>query len=61
MFSNPQLNLGTLSVWAGEEEYLMQNATQVPVTHSVSFGYKNVDEWLQVALGQKSGYIYSRA
>lgn len=55
MLSNQHPNLGTLSVWAGEEEYLMQNATQVPVVHSVSFGYKNVDEWLQVALGQKPG------
>ncbi len=60
MLSKQDLNLGTLSVWAGEEEYLMQNATQVPVVHSVSFGYKNIDEWLQVALGQKSGHIYGR-
>ena len=60
MLSNQHMNLGTLSVWAGEEEYLMQNATQVPVAHSVSFGYKNVDEWLQVALGQKPGHIYGR-
>jgi hypothetical protein len=35
---------GTCSVWAGEEEYLMQNATQVPVVHSVSFGYKDVNQ-----------------
>ena len=60
MPSNQHMNLGTLSVWAGEEDYLMQNATQVPVAHSVSFGYKNVDEWLQVALGQKPGHIYGR-
>ena len=60
MLSNQHMNLGTLSVWAGEEDYLMQNATQVPVAHSVSFGYKNVDEWLQVALGQKPGHIYGR-
>ena len=51
---------GTCSVWAGEEEYLMQNATQVPVVHSVSFGYKNVNDWQQVALGEKKGHIYSR-
>ncbi|GAB4540010.1 MAG: methionine gamma-lyase [Anaerolineae bacterium] len=51
---------GTLAVWAGEEEYLMQGATQVPVVHSVSFGYRDVDEWLQVALGQKAGHIYGR-
>lgn len=60
MLSNQHLNLGTLSVWAGEDKYLMQNATQVPVVHSVSFGYENVDEWLQVALGQKPGHIYGR-
>ena len=52
--------LGTLSVWGGEEEYLVQGATQVPVVHSVSFGYDDVEEWLQVALGQKPGHIYSR-
>ena len=57
---NRDLNFGTLSVWAGEEEYLRQGATQVPVVHSVSFGYKDIDEWLQVALGQKPGHIYSR-
>jgi cystathionine gamma-synthase len=51
---------GTCSVWAGEEEYLMQNATQVPVVHSVSFGYKDVNHWQQVALGAKKGHIYSR-
>ena len=52
--------LGTRTVWAGEEEYLMQGATQVPVVHSVSFGYRDLDEWLQVALGRKEGHIYSR-
>ncbi len=51
---------GTCSIWAGEEEYLMQNATQVPVVHSVSFGYKDVHQWQQVALGEKEGHIYSR-
>ena len=51
---------GTLSVWAGEEGYSQHNATQVPVVHSVSFGYKDLDEWLNVARGQKSGHIYGR-
>ena len=60
MLSNKHPNLGTLSVWAGEEDYLMQNTTQVPVVHSVSFGYKDVDEWVQVALGKKPGHIYGR-
>jgi cystathionine gamma-synthase len=51
---------GTRAVWAGEEDYLMQGATQVPVVHSVSFGYRDLDEWTQVALGKKKGHIYSR-
>jgi cystathionine gamma-synthase len=55
-----QLQKGTQCVWGGEESYLMQGATQVPVVHSVSFGYDDVDEWLAVALGQKEGHIYGR-
>lgn len=51
---------GTLSVWAGEETYLAQGATQVPVVHSVSFGYTDVDEWLAVGQGRSPGHIYSR-
>lgn len=31
--------LGTLSVWAGEDEYFLQGATRVPVVDRVSFGY----------------------
>ena len=51
---------GTLAVWAGEEEYLLQQATQVPVVHSVSFGYRDLDRWLAVAQGREKGHIYSR-
>lgn len=51
---------GTQSVWAGEDEYLLQGATQVPVVHSVSFGYNDLNQWLRVALGQEAGHIYSR-
>lgn len=50
----------TRCVWSGEEQYLLQGATQVPVVHSVSFGYDDLDEWQQVALEQKPGHIYSR-
>ena len=50
----------TCAVWAGEEEYLMGAVTQVPVVHSVSFGYHDVDEWREVALGQRPGHIYGR-
>ena len=51
---------GTQALWAGEEHYLVERSTQVPIVQSVSFGYENVDEWQQVALGQKRGHIYSR-
>ena len=53
-------SFGTLSVWAGEERYLVQAATQVPVVHSVSFGYPGLDQWLRVATGQEPGHIYGR-
>jgi len=36
--------LGTLAVWAGEENKdSWQRATQVPVVHSVSYGYDDMD------------------
>src|SRR5208337_2179908 len=52
--------LGTLSVWAGEQNVHWMGSTQVPVAHSVSFGYQDVDEWLKVAQGKKPGHIYGR-
>jgi cystathionine gamma-synthase len=51
---------GTLSVWGGEDRYLVDRATQVPVVHSVSFGYGDLDDWLAVALGEAPGHIYGR-
>ena len=37
-------NLRTLSVWAGEEKKDgWQRATQVPVVHSVSYGYDDIN------------------
>ncbi len=50
----------TQCIWAGEESSLLQGATQVPVVHSVGYGYKDVDEWQAVALGKKPGHIYGR-
>jgi len=50
----------TLSVWGGEEDSLMQGATQVPVAYSAAYGYPDVESWLEVALGRKPGHIYSR-
>ena len=51
---------GTRAVWSGEQGERWAGATQVPVALSVSFGYKTVEEWLEVALGRKSGHIYGR-
>jgi cystathionine gamma-synthase len=51
---------GTVSVWGGEDRYLVDKATQVPVVHSVSFGYDDLGEWTDVALGKAAGHIYSR-
>jgi cystathionine gamma-synthase len=51
----------TLAVWAGEEaKDGWQRATQTPVVHSVSFGYKDVEEWYEVATGKETGHIYGR-
>ncbi|CAH0214877.1 cystathionine gamma-synthase family protein [Peribacillus sp. YIM B13472] len=51
---------GTKAVWAGEKESLAYNATQVPVVLSVAYNYDDVDEWQEVALGNKPGYTYNR-
>ena len=51
---------GTLAVWAGEQGTHWERATQVPVVHSVSFGYPDIDEWLAVAQEKEAGHIYGR-
>jgi cystathionine gamma-synthase len=51
----------TQSIWGGEQEHeLFERSTQVPVVHSVSFAYKDIDTWHKVALGEEPGHIYSR-
>ncbi|NNC91285.1 MAG: cystathionine gamma-synthase family protein, partial [Acidimicrobiia bacterium] len=37
------LDPATLAVWGGEDRYLLDRATQVPVVHSVAFGYEDID------------------
>ncbi len=51
---------GTKSIWAGECTDSWWGATQVPVVHSVAFGYPDVGAWQAVALGRQPGHIYSR-
>jgi cystathionine gamma-synthase len=50
----------TVAVWGGEAKPEGAYITQVPVVHSVSFGYGDLDEWLAVAQGLRPGHIYSR-
>ena len=54
-------SMGTRAVWGGESaKNGWEHSTQVPVVHSVSFGYPDVQEWQSVALGKRAGHIYSR-
>jgi cystathionine gamma-synthase len=55
-----KLSAATLSVWGGEEDPLVQGATQVPVVYSAAYEYPDVDTWLDVTLGRRAGHIYSR-
>ena len=50
----------TQSVWAGETESFPHGATQSPTINSVAYSYDNLDEWVQVSKGEKSGHIYGR-
>jgi cystathionine gamma-synthase len=59
--TNTRSDYSTLAVWAGETEHPpYERATQVPVVHSVSFGYHDIDIWHNVALERAEGHIYSR-
>jgi len=59
--SERQPGKATIAVWGGENEHPpYERATQVPVVHSVSFGYPDIDTWHEVALGRAAGHIYSR-
>lgn len=58
--TNEKIKVGTKAVWAGEKEYLVHGATQVPVVLSVAYGYDDMDEWYDVAIGKKKGHIYGR-
>jgi len=56
---NTKTRQGTRAVWAGEKAYLL-GATQVPVVLSAAFGYRDMEEWLNVATGKAEGHIYTR-
>ena len=54
------LGPGTTAVWAGEDERRAGAPTQTPMVSSVSFGYRDLTEWLEVARGERPGHIYGR-
>ncbi len=61
MIKKKFIGQSTKSIWSGEQEHeLYERSTQVPVVHSVSFAYKDIDTWHKVALQEIKGHIYSR-
>ena len=51
----------TIAVWGGEDaSHRLGRSTQVAIVPGVSFGYDDLDEWRDVALGRAPGHIYSR-
>ena len=61
MLEKKHIGQSTQSIWGGEQEHeLYERSTQVPVVHSVSFAYEDIDTWHKVALGEAEGHIYSR-
>lgn len=52
--------IGTVAVWAGEKAQRVHHATQVPVIVSSAYGYDDMQEWYDVAIGSKPGHIYGR-
>jgi len=56
----PRPGPATTSVWAGEEDRQPGAPTQVPMVGSVSFGYRDLHGWQQVARGERPGHIYGR-
>lgn len=51
---------GTASVWAGETEPFFNGAITPPIVNSVTYAYRDLDEWHAVATGKAEGHIYSR-
>lgn len=52
--------LSTETVWAGEKDYRVHGASQVPVINSVAYEYEDLDRWYDVAKGRAEGHIYGR-
>lgn len=55
-----KIAMDTACIWAGEKKSYLERCAQIPVVHSVSYEYDDLDEWYNVAIGQEEGHIYSR-
>ncbi len=51
---------GTTSVWAGETNNFDQGSSTVPIFKTVTFAFDDLDQWYDVAKGNREGHIYSR-
>ena len=52
---------GTRAIWSGELECFQDHASQMPVVLSVAYGYEDMDEWFDVALGKKKRpYLFAK-
>lgn len=60
MNNDKQAGIGTRVVWGGEQVEHPYNATQTPIVASAAYGYRDIDGWYDVALGNQPGFIYSR-
>ncbi|MEE1924433.1 cystathionine gamma-synthase family protein [Pseudomonas sp. 148P] len=60
MNNDKNAGIGTRVVWGGEQVEHPYNATQMPIVASAAYGYRDIDGWYDVALGNQPGFIYSR-
>jgi cystathionine gamma-synthase len=51
---------GTQAIWAGETDINVSGSVTTPIVNAVAFSYPDVDQWQEVATGQRDGFIYSR-
>ena len=55
-----EIKKGTAAVWAGETGLPAGAPSVPPIVNSVTFAYHDLDDWHQVATGDREGHIYSR-
>ncbi len=56
----PGQGMSTRAVWSGEAALGPDGVTVTPVYHGVTFGFENMEAWLEVATMRRPGHIYSR-